>query len=153
MEASRTAAVCKASVSFTEAFWTTRSHSMSNRSVSQLDVWRSSRHANLGCALTGTCTGPHPFACVHVHFSIQMHACVRAHRCSCVLCARCQLLTRVVDGMLAKVEGYKAQKTPVSLLQIVGDSQQIHSVCLFEIVRQVTSQCAERGALLKRLWE
>ena len=37
--------------------------------------------------------------------------------------------------------------------ELVRESQRIHSVCLFELVRQVSVQCIERGLLLKRVWE
>ncbi len=52
--------------------------------------------------------------------------------------------------MLGKFEAVKGSMEPRLLLR---ESQRIHSTCLFELVRQVSAHCIERGVLLKRVWE
>ena len=37
--------------------------------------------------------------------------------------------------------------------ELIAESQRIHALCMFEVVRQVSVHCVERGVLLKRVWE
>jgi hypothetical protein len=61
-----------------------------------------------------------------------------------------QFLRRALDEMLAELEGKRHVLTETERL---FHEQQIHNTCLLEVVRQVTVQCHERGALLKGLVE
>lgn len=60
------------------------------------------------------------------------------------------MLSQLLDGML---ERYQAMKYTMGPRHLIRESQRIHSVCMFEVVRQVSVHCIERGVLLKRVWE
>ncbi len=66
------------------------------------------------------------------------------------VCVGPQMLTQLLDVML---ERYQAMKESMGPRHLVRESQRIHSICLFEVVRQVSVHCIERGVLLKRVWE
>lgn len=57
------------------------------------------------------------------------------------------MLTELLDRLLGEVDSSRDPR------DIVAETQRIHSIALYEIVRQVSVQCLERGALLKRIWE
>lgn len=61
-----------------------------------------------------------------------------------------QMLSELLDRLMAGFEAHKGTMPPRELIK---ESQKIHSMCMFELVRQVTVQCGERGVLLKRIWE
>jgi hypothetical protein len=70
--------------------------------------------------------------------------------CSLLLMTCVQMLSQLLDGML---ERYQAMKYTMGPRHLIRESQRIHSVCMFEVVRQVSVHCIERGVLLKRVWE
>ncbi len=62
------------------------------------------------------------------------------------------MLTKLFDNLVARHRELEASNTLDPML-LVRECQQIHSMCIFELVRQVSVQCLERGLLLRRLWE
>lgn len=60
------------------------------------------------------------------------------------------LLTQLFDKLLANLKDVSKTLPP---RELVSESKKIHSMCLFELVRQVSVHCHERGVLLKRVWE
>ena len=60
------------------------------------------------------------------------------------------MLMELLDRLLSAYDEMKPHMNPRDLIK---ESQKIHSVCMFEVVRQVSVGCVERGVLLKRIWE
>ena len=61
-----------------------------------------------------------------------------------------QLLAQLFDSLISRFEGVALRAEP---RHVIREAQRIHSVAMFELVRQVAVQCVERGVLLKRVWE
>ena len=61
-----------------------------------------------------------------------------------------QLLAQLFDSLICRFHGVASDGEPRLLIR---ESQRIHSVAMFELVRQVAVQYVERGVLLKRVWE
>lgn len=59
------------------------------------------------------------------------------------------MLERWLDTMVAQIEA-DAQADPVALLTNV---QEVYSICFFELVRQASVDCVERGRLLAKVWQ
>jgi hypothetical protein len=62
------------------------------------------------------------------------------------------MLTQLFDILVSRHRELEVAKG-VDPMLVVRECQQIHSMCIFELVRQVSVQCLERGLLLRRLWE
>jgi hypothetical protein len=83
----------------------------------------------------------------------QRALCVGVASVTCRPMSRCaQLLTELLDKLMLRMRGAR-EAGKLGPRDLIRQSQKIHSTCMFEIVRQVSVHCIERGVLLKRVWE
>jgi Axonemal dynein light chain len=65
----------------------------------------------------------------------------------------CVLTQMLGDALASMLEELESKKLKLTSLDAVKSAQNIYSSCFFEILRQVSVQCIERGNVLKAVWQ
>ena len=68
-------------------------------------------------------------------------------------CVRGVTAQMLGDALTAMLENLALRAPTLTALQAVYAAKSIQSSCFFEILRQVSVQCIERGNVLKAVWK